>query len=95
MSIFNRKTASASNETLQDIQNQFNQLIFRIGDLHYRKTLINTELGKVSNELTDLVNKANELGVKASKVKARIQEEMTNTVAKAKKESNEESTKNS
>lgn len=68
--------AKGPQQTLQDIQQQFNQIIFKLGDLSYRKNILNKELGNIGNEVANLNKQADDLGVKAAEVRARIQEEM-------------------
>lgn len=78
-------------QNLQQLQQEFNQTMFRIGDLTYRKTMVKAELSKMEQELQSLTAKADKMGVDAMALRQRIQEELKQTVSKGEKNASKES----
>lgn len=81
----------ASKDNLQDIQNEFNQLMFKLGDLSYKHIIINKALQENKSEQNTVTQKMDQLGKDAQKVRERIQEEMSKVASEGK--SNEEAPK--
>lgn len=75
------KKKKAPQENLQDINGKFNQMLYKLGAAHYRKALLNKQLGDLGNEISALVKEGEELGGKAQALNARIQEEVKLKVA--------------
>jgi uncharacterized coiled-coil DUF342 family protein len=79
MSIF-RKQKKANNigktDTIQSLQAEFNQVMFELGDLNYRKHMLNQELANIASEINTRIQKADELGKRASVVRQLAQEEV-------------------
>lgn len=66
--------------TLQDLQQQFNQVMFELGDLHYRKHMINAELAKINSEINTRAQKADNYGLEAAKLRKNMEQEVANKV---------------
>lgn len=76
----NRKKKAQAN--LQDMQKEFNQILFQLGDITYRKHMIAKELGNINNHVNSLTQKLDGLGVKAQKTRSLMQEGVQKTIAK-------------
>lgn len=83
---FKKKVKSGPNElkpvTLQELQQQFNQTMFELGDLNYRKHMINAELAKINSEINIRTQRADAYGVDASKMRQAMNEEVAVKVEK-------------
>jgi hypothetical protein len=76
MAFFNKKNKKNSNETLQSLQQEFNQTLFELGDLNYRKHMMNEELAKINSEINKRVQAGDEMGKRAAVLRAKAQEEL-------------------
>lgn len=74
------KEPSKPEETLQSLQQEFNQVMFELGDLNYRKHMINSELSKINSEINTRTQKADDMGKRAAVLRQRAQEELAKTV---------------
>lgn len=72
--------AKGPEDTLQQLQEKFNNIIFRLGDLHYRKAMISAQLGNLSNDIAELLKQGEALGAKASAISSKIKQEVAATV---------------
>ena len=80
---FKKKPKTPPTETLQEIQQEFNMTMYQIGNLNYRRTMLDRELVKIGKEVEELTKKADKLGLDASSARGRIQKEMQDTVKSA------------
>ncbi len=78
--MFGRKKKAASN--LQDMQKEFNQLTYQLGDIQYRQHMIKQELSRLNSQANTLTQKMDNLGVKAQKTRNLMQQEVQKTIAK-------------
>lgn len=69
--------------TLQEYQNEFNQVLFQMGQLVYRKFLINKELTSLNDQISGLYEKADKLGIGAGRVRAAIEQEIVDKTKEA------------
>jgi hypothetical protein len=76
---FKKTNTKPPKETLQELQASFNQVLFELGDLNYRKTMIKAQLGALESEINARTAKADKMGVDAQALRQRIQEEMAKT----------------
>jgi archaellum component FlaC len=76
MKLFKGKKESNKPVNLQDLQHQFNQVMFELGGLQYRKSMIKQELARLDSGINTLTQKADRLGEDAAKVKAKMEEEV-------------------
>lgn len=81
MSLFNKKIKgkkeeSAPQATLQDLQGQFNQLIFQLGDLYYRKHMIDANVTAINSDINTLKQKADNIGKEAQLVRSKMDAEV-------------------
>lgn len=86
-----KENKGQSEETLQTLQQSFNQVLFELGDLNYRKNMIKQELTKIDSEINSRIQKADAMGVRANALRLRAQAEVQAKVeeGKAKEQSNE------
>lgn len=84
-----RKKDKKPSETLQTIQQEFNQVMFELGDLNYRKHMIGQELSKINSEINTRQQKADDMGKRALKLRQLAQEEV---LSKAKEGEKKEAT---
>jgi hypothetical protein len=78
------KTPELKALTLQDYQQQFNQVMFELGDITYRKHMFNQEIAKLASEANTRIQKADQLGLDAQKLRANIQKELAAKVEEGK-----------
>lgn len=69
-------------QTLQSIQQEFNQLIFKLGERSFHKTRLNQELTAVNNEVNTINQKIDKLNEEAGVLRKRIEEEMAAEIKK-------------
>lgn len=67
-------------ENLQAIQQVFNQVVFELGDLHYRKYMISRELNKVQDDINSHNQKLDSLGKQAQQLRNKAQSELNKTI---------------
>jgi predicted nucleic acid-binding Zn-ribbon protein len=68
-------------QTLQQVQQEFNQGLFELGNLNYRKHMVHQELSRLSDDMAKLSQKLDAMGVEAAKLRQKIQEEVAKTAA--------------
>ncbi len=94
MGIF-KKQKKVQHKTLQELQTAFNQIMFEIGDLHYRKHMIQQELSKITEAINQRQHSADLMGKDAAILRSKMQEEVKAKVEEGSKgEANEEITQN-
>jgi hypothetical protein len=71
-------------ETLQSLQQEFNQVVFEIGDLTYRKVLATKEIARLNDEINNRTQKADAMGVRAASLRAKAQQELNKTIEQGK-----------
>ena len=82
-SLFNKKAKEVKaapvtpTETLQELQNEFNKVVFHIGDLTYRKRMFGEEIARLNDEINTLSQKADTLGRRAKAAHEKIQSEIS------------------
>ena len=76
----------APQATLQSLQQDFNQCMFELGDLYYRKHMIRQELSKIEDAINSHQQKADNMGKEAAKLRAKIQAEVAQKVEEGKKD---------
>lgn len=81
---FRKPNPELKKVTLQDLQQQFNQIMLELGDLNYRKHMMNNEISKLNNEINTRHQKADELGKDAQKLRAAMQAEVAAKVEEGK-----------
>jgi len=92
MSLFGKKNkkpsveAKNSEQTLQDIQKDFNIVLYKLGSCTYRKAILTKEIGDLNNEIVALNKEADAMGVKTQEVRMRIQQDMQAKVEEARKQ---------
>lgn len=72
--------------TLQQIQQEFNQVMFELGDLNYRKHMIRQELSKIESEINSRQQKADSYGVEARNVQTKMKAELDAKIEEGKNE---------
>lgn len=72
--------------TLQSIQQEFNQCMFELGDLYYRKHMIRQELSRIEDNINSHQQKADNMGKEASKLRQKIQAEVKTKVEEGDKD---------
>jgi hypothetical protein len=80
MIVFKRKEKAPARKTIQDIQTAFNQVVFEVGDLTYRKHMIKEELSRLESALNERKQKLDTMGKQAQLLRAKAQEELKQTV---------------
>jgi hypothetical protein len=83
------KPRPANQNTLQSLQQEFNQELFSLGDLHYRKHMINQELRKIDALINTCHQKADQIGKDARKAQAKMQGEVMAKVEEGKADQKE------
>lgn len=80
MGIFNKK-GQAKPKTLQDITGAFNQLLYKLGDLNFRKALIQKDNTTLEQEIQKVKAELDKLNEQGFRVRAKMQEEVEKTAA--------------
>lgn len=69
-------------QTLQEMQQEFNQLLFKLGDANYRKSMFKAEFAKLDSEINTLTQNLDTLGKNAVAARSKAEEEVKATIAK-------------
>ncbi len=80
MSIF-KKNKKESNQTFQQLQQSFNQVMFELGNLYYKKSMFKQELAAIDSHINTLTQKADSMGKDAAAAQKKMQEEVKLKVA--------------
>jgi hypothetical protein len=69
-------------QNLQQLQQDFNQALFELGNMFYRKHMIKENIAAIDSEINSQTQKLDKMGVEAAKLRTKIQEEVKATVEK-------------
>lgn len=84
MSLFKKRLKAPKedpNQTLQSVNSDFQNAIYNIGLLNYKKSMIASELSKINEQISDLQAKANAFGREAQSLQQKIKAELDKKVA--------------
>lgn len=94
VSIFKRTKKAKAPDTMQAAQQEFNNVLFRIGAVYYQKHMKKAELTQADSMLNSLIQKADKLGQTAQSLQAKAQAELAKEVVKGQTSASEEGTAN-
>jgi len=80
MITFKKKNKQVISQNLQQIQQEFNQSLFELGNTFYRKHMIKEQIAAVDSDLNALTQKLDKYGIEAAKLRDKIQSELKTTI---------------
>jgi uncharacterized small protein (DUF1192 family) len=73
--------AEEKKDNIQELQQEFNMELFRLGDCRYRIKMLNAEIAKLNDESNTHIQNLDNLGKKAQSAKAGAEAELMSKVA--------------
>ena len=70
------KAKPANPQTLQEMQQAFNEHLFYMGDCYYRIKMLNEEIAKLNDQINTHKQKLDSLGKDAQKARQKMQQEV-------------------